>query len=306
MVEIGRSPGCGAPPGILEPGVDMGRKDPYRSQTIASPQNPRIKRVMRLFNKRERELSGLTVIEGVPEITRALQSNVRIEEVFYCPEIAGGEDGVRLLAELEKGKVEITPVARRPFERMAYRKSTGGIIAVAGFRPLALEELPKRRAPLYVVAEAIEKPGNLGAIMRSADGAGASGLIVSGHGTDITNPNVIRASIGTVFTVPTATAASADVIEWLKNEGIRLVVSTPGARTTHTEADLAPPCALVVGSEHSGVCDLWLESADLTVAIPMRGRADSLNVAASTAVLLFEAIRQGKEKAPLRKRKQSS
>ncbi|MEK7850807.1 MAG: RNA methyltransferase, partial [Deltaproteobacteria bacterium] len=152
------------------------------------------------------------------------------------------------------------------------------------------------KSPLLVVVEGVEKPGNLGAILRSADAASADGVMVCGKSTDIYNPNVIRASIGTVFTVPIVEGSSAEIINWFRGKGVKIVAATPHAETEYFDADLSGPCAIVMGSEHEGLSDAWLKEADTLVRIPMKGEADSLNLSVSTALLLYEAVRQRREK----------
>lgn len=203
-----------------------------------------------------------------------------------------GDEERRLFRELEKRKIKLNPVGRRAFEKIAYRESTGGLVALAEKPDSTLHNLPRNANPVYLVVDAVEKPGNLGAIFRSADGAGVTGVIVSAPGTDLFNPNVIRASLGTVFTVPSTIASARDGIQWLKSSGTCIVTSTPRGVTEYTDIDMASPCAIVVGSEDRGAGNEWLQASDIRVKIPMRGSADSLNVSACATILIYEALRQ--------------
>ncbi len=259
---------------------------------ITSPSNPRIKSIIRLGRKSERISTGLMPVEGVREISRAADAGVAIREVYFCPDIADGEQEGRLLDRLAAAGAQMTEVSGVVFGKIAYRESVGGILAVAERREYPLEDLPIGANPLLLVVDHLEKPGNLGAIFRSADGAGATGVIVSDPSAEISNPNVIRASLGTVFAVPKAVAPAADAIPWLKGNGIAIMATTPDAKTPWNEADLASPSAIVLGSEDRGLGDEWLKAADVRVIIPMRGAADSLNVSAAAAILLYEALRQ--------------
>jgi len=261
--------------------------------TINSTKNPRIKALVHLRIKRHRDKTGLILIEGIKELALAVRRGIRIEEI-YCS--TGGfrhEGSMEGLIDLKgSGKPKLFEVSDRVFERISYRGGSSGVVAVAKKPELSLDGMPIRENPLYIVMDDVEKPGNLGAILRSADGAGAAGVITSDGKTDLYNPNVIRASLGTVFTVPTAAAAADEAIAWLKSRGIRIVVTTPAADTPYTEADLTGPTAIVVGSEDRGVGRDWLDAADIAVRIPMHGAADSLNVAQSATILAYEALRQ--------------
>ena len=259
---------------------------------ITSHSNPRIKSLIKLGRKSERIRTGLMPVEGIREISRAADAGVEFREVYYCPDIADGELEGKLLERLAAANVQMIEVSSAIFTKIAYRESVGGIVAVAGRQDHPLEDLPAGGNPLLLVVDHLEKPGNLGAVFRSADGAGATGVIVSGQSAEISNPNVIRASLGTVFTVPKAVAPASDVIQWLKRNGIAIMATTPDAKTPWNEADLASPSAIVLGSEYRGLGDEWLKAADVTVKIPMRGSADSLNVSATAAILLYEALRQ--------------
>ena len=259
---------------------------------ITSASNPRIKSIIKLARKSERTGTGLMTVEGIREISRALEAGVEFREACYCPEIADGMQEKELLERLAAASVRMTEVSSLVFGKIAYRDSVGGIVAIAVRRDHPLGDMPSGGNPLLLVVDHLEKPGNLGAIFRSADGAGATGVIVSDPSAEISNPNVIRASLGTVFTVPKAVAPAPDVISWLKENGISIVATTPDAEKAWNEIDLASPSAIVLGSEDRGLGDEWLKAADIRVRIPMRGIADSLNVSAAAAILLYEALRQ--------------
>jgi TrmH family RNA methyltransferase len=259
---------------------------------ITSPSNPRIRAIMKLGRRSERILTGLMPVEGIREISRALAAGVEFREVFFCPDIAGGAVQARLLERLAASGAQLIETSGAVFKKIAYRESTGGILAVAARHDHPLGDLRIGRDPLILIVDHLEKPGNLGAIFRSADGAGATGVIVSDPSAELSNPNVIRASLGTVFTVQKAVAPASEVIPWLKMNGIAVVATTPDAGTDWSGVDLASPSAIVLGSEDRGLGDEWLKAADVRVRIPMRGTADSLNVSAAAAILLYEALRQ--------------
>jgi len=257
---------------------------------VSSTANPSIKSLLRLSGKRERDRTGLFAVEGVREILRALEGGIEPVSAYLC-RAAGGDRAAELFERIAGEGAELIEVSSKVFERIAYRSGTGGLIMTARIPDTSLDRIEPAGGPV-LVADGIEKPGNHGAMLRSVDGAGGSGVILTGGGTDLFNPNVIRASLGAVFAVPAAAAGRAEAIGWLREKGLRIIVTTPGATSPYTEADLASPCALVVGSEDSGASDEWLREADLAVSLPMLGIGDSLNVSVSAAVLLYEALRQ--------------
>jgi TrmH family RNA methyltransferase len=261
---------------------------------ITSPANPRIKSVVRLGKKKERLLTGLMAVEGIREISRAATAGVVFREAYFCPEIASGRDAEKLLADLGSRGAYLVEVSAAVFDKLAYREGAGGIVAVAERGEHSLESLRLGENTLVIVVDHLEKPGNLGAVFRSADGSGADAVIVSDPSAELSNPNVIRASLGTVFTVQSAVAPAAAVIDFLRERGILIVATAPEAELEYCEADLSSPCAVVVGSEDRGLGDEWLNAADVKVTIPMRGAADSLNASAAAAILLYEALRQRK------------
>jgi TrmH family RNA methyltransferase len=264
---------------------------PDDDMTITSPQNPRIKSVLRLQKKRERDRAGLITIEGVRELARALGAGVAIREIYLSPETAGAEADA-IVGELRARSVPIFTVGRAAFAKIAYREDSGGLVAVAERPRTGFDRLSGSPDALFLVVDAVEKPGNLGALLRSADAVGVTGLIVASPGVDLFNPNAIRASLGAVFTVPLAAGAPEEAIAWLKGKGVRIVVTTPNAATRYSDANLTRSAAIVVGREDTGVSRPWIEAADLAISIPMRGAVDSLNVSAAAAILLYEALRQ--------------
>ena len=263
-----------------------------KNSRITSTQNTRIKFVVQLQKKRERDRSGLMLIEGVRELSLAISSDIVVEDVFFCPDIITGDDGKLLLEKLRMKKIELTEVTRRVFGKIAYREGSGGFVGVARKLKHSLDDFIPSETPFYLVVDAVEKPGNIGAILRSADAVGLDGLIVSDPKTDLSNPNIIRASIGSVFTVPTAVAEPREAIKWLKNKEIGIISATPHGDTLYTETDFTSSCAIVVGSEDVGVSDMWLDASTERVRIPMMGMADSLNVSAAATILFYEALRQ--------------
>jgi TrmH family RNA methyltransferase len=258
---------------------------------ITSLQNPKVKAAVRLRERKGREEAGLMLVEGYDELALALAAGVRPVELFFCPERARPEE-LPLLGELRAAGADVLEVSAAVMGRLAYREHPGGWLATAPVPRRRLADLSLPPAPLLVVAEAVEKPGNLGAILRSADAAGVDAVIVCDRRTDLFNPNVVRASKGTVFQVPVAEAATEETLAWLQERGIRLAAATPDGATVHWAADLAGPLAIAVGTEKEGLSAALLAAADLRVAIPMRGRANSLNVAQALTVLVYEALRQ--------------
>lgn len=261
---------------------------------ITSVKNERIKYAVKLRDRKFRERGNHTILEGYRAITRAFENGIIIKECFYCPEIFLGGNENTLLAKLTEKNVEIQEVTPCVIEKMAYRDRPEGLIAVAVIREHLLDKLPVRENGLYIIAEAIEKPGNLGSILRSADAAGVRGVIVCDKCTDIYNPNVITASTGAVFTVPIAETDSKTAAEWLKKHNIKTLAATPHAEKIYTDVDMTLSTAIIVGTEQYGLSRFWLDRADLKIKIPMLGMADSLNVATATTILLFEAARQRK------------
>ncbi len=263
---------------------------------ISSAQNPKIKQLLHLRDRKERDSSGLFLIEGYREISRAVKGGVQFVAVFICPDLFLGTNENTLLAQIPLKPHELP---NHLFEKISYRDRPDGLIAIARQMKHTLKDIQfKNKTPFLVVAEAIEKPGNLGTILRSADAAGVDGVIVCDRCTDIYNPNVVRASVGTLFTLPVVEATSAETFQWLKGHKIDIAAATPAASLEYTDADLAGPLAIAVGTEQLGLSEVWMKSADIQIRIPMNGVADSLNVATATTLILYEVLRQRKHRFP--------
>jgi TrmH family RNA methyltransferase len=259
---------------------------------LVSPSNPRIRSVARLRDRRERDATGLTLVDGAREVRRALDSGADVVEVFVCEPLLAGEDARAALDALQARSVPVTSTSETAFAKVAFGDRAEGILAVVRMPPRTPDDLALPTEPLIVVVEGVEKPGNLGAVLRSADGAGADALIAASPRTDLANPNAIRASAGTIFAVPVAAAPTADVIDWLRGRGVRIVATRVAADRLYTDADLTGPVALAFGSEADGLTSAWHAPDIEAVRLPMDGIADSLNVSVSAAVLLYEARRQ--------------
>ncbi|WKZ83047.1 MAG: TrmH family RNA methyltransferase [Acidimicrobiia bacterium] len=251
-----------------------------------------MKSLVRLRQRRERDRTGRFLVEGFRELTRAADSTVEVETLFVCPDLYLGEGEGRLVDRLAVSGVEVVEVAETPFRKASYRDRPEGLLAVARQFPTSLSALDLSGPALALVAESIEKPGNLGTMLRTADAAACTGVVVADPATDPFNPNVVRASLGTLFSVPLAVATTGEAVEHLRSSGVRILVASPDAELPHYLADLTGPVALVVGSEQYGLSDAWLASADERITIPMPGSVDSLNAAMAAGILLFEALRQ--------------
>lgn len=264
---------------------------------ITSRQNGRVKNVVKLSQRRYRDAQQRAVVEGVREVARALHQQIIPYEAFVCPDLLPAEAAgaiERLQSLSQSASIELFEVTPPVFAKMAYRRDSGGLLIVIPYLTRSLSDLCPARPALLAVIEGAEKPGNLGAVLRAADGAGADAVIVSqsGAGTDLHNPNVVRASLGTLFSVPVAAAPSEEIIGWLRGQGVRILATTPAATKRYTAVDMTRPIAVVAGSEAHGLQQQWLDEADERVIIPMYGIADSLNLATSISIMLYEAVRQ--------------
>lgn len=259
---------------------------------ITSLQNPAVKQLVRLRQRRERDRSGLFLVEGFRELTRAVAAGIEITTVYHCPGLFLGGNEPQLVAEASRAGAAVVELGEAAFRKVSYRDRPEGLLAVAPQFGTSLDGLGIGSNPLLLVVEAIEKPGNLGTMLRTADAAGASAVVVCDPTTDPFNPNVVRSSLGTLFTVPLAVTSTREAVEWLKARQVRIVATTPATSRLHWDADLAGSVALVVGSEQYGLSDAWLERSDVRCRIPMAGSADSLNAAMAAGVMLFEAVRQ--------------
>jgi RNA methyltransferase, TrmH family len=259
---------------------------------ITSPHNPRVKDAVRLRDRRHREKQGRILIDGARELQRAIGAGVRPVELFVCESLCHSDDAQRLLAATLESGCEVLHVSETVFEKLAFGQRAEGVLGVAEMpRPtLAALQLPTN--PLVAVLEGVEKPGNVGAVLRSADAAGVSAVIVADPRTDLYNPNAIRASLGTIFTMRVCEAASGDVLAWLRQHEFAILAARVDGAVPYTEVDYRGPTAIVLGSEAAGLSSVWTGHDIKAVRLPMRGSADSLNVSVTAAVLFYEALRQ--------------
>lgn len=261
-------------------------------ERITSLQNPRVKNLVKLRDRRHRDETGQFLIEGYRELSRALAREVPVREIFFCPDWFLGENEHPLLAGAAANGVELVELSKAAFQKCSYRDRPDGLIGVAEQRRLTLPDLVLGPNPFLLVCEKIEKPGNLGTLLRGSDAAGIDAVIVCDPVTDIFNPNVVRASTGVLFSVPVVVTTREELVTFFRARGIRTVATTPDTDLLYSEADLRGPLAIIMGSEQYGLTPEWLEAADLRVRIPMAGQADSLNVAMAAIITLFEAVRQ--------------
>lgn len=258
---------------------------------ITSPQNQKIKDAVRLRNKGDRTKRGVFIVEGEREIQRALAGGFELRELFFCgPQLSPA--AAALYETLKTRLRECCEVSKLVFEKLAVREDTDGLFAVFAAKERGFGDLAAKKAPLLLVLETVEKPGNLGALLRTADGVGCDGVVVLDKSTDIFNPNAIRASLGTVFTLPVFYATSEELLIFCREHGLQTLAATPYGDGPYHAADMTKGTAILLGGEAEGLSNEWLARADKKVRIPMRGSADSLNVSVAGAVLLYEAIRQ--------------
>ena len=262
-------------------------------QHITSRQNVRVKEAAKLRLSRQRERQGRFLIDGPRELLRALDAGVEIVETFICPPLCVSDDA-RLAAErVSHAAAVAATVTEEVFEKLRFGERTGGVLAVARTPVRSLADVKLPPAPLVAVIERLEKPGNVGAVLRSAAGAGVDAVIVADPHGDLFNPNTIRASLGTVFGAHVCTAPADEVQAWLAKLGVPIVTARPDAELEYTGFDYRAGAAIVLGSEAAGLSDRWHGANITAVRLPMRGIADSLNVSATAAVLFYEAQRQG-------------
>lgn len=262
---------------------------------ITSLQNPRVKQVVKLRDRHARERSGQFIIEGYRAILRAHGQGYPLTELFICPALFKGDNEDALIDQCVGAGTQLFQVPEHVFGKMAYRDRPEGLLAVAPQIHRSLDDLAADRFasnPLYIVAEGIEKPGNLGTMLRSADATAVSAIILCDKCTDLFNPNVVRASTGSLFSVPVAEASPERTLAWLKARDCLVVAATPHAENLYSAVDLTGPVCIAVGAEQYGLTDFWMNHADMQVKIPMMGMADSLNVATATTILLYEVLRQ--------------
>lgn len=260
-------------------------------ELILSPQNPKIKNLVKLQKFSERNEQGVFVLEGWRELTLALSSGYIIDSIFYCDEIKNRID-INEVLKLNTSPHSIYRITQKVFEKVAYRENSDGIIALLKPKKLSLENIKLSSVPFIIILEAVEKPGNLGAILRTADAAKVDAVIICDQKTDVYNPNAIRSSVGCVFTNQIAVSSNQEVFDWLKKNNIKAFAAALTATKYYQEIDLKKSCAIIMGTEADGLSDFWLKNASEQIKIPMRGKIDSLNVSTSTAILTFEAMRQ--------------
>ncbi len=282
---------------------------------ITSLQNPRVKDAARLRDRRHREKQGRILIDGVRELHRTIVAGVKLLEAFVCEPLCQSDEARRLLAALPGSGAEVLYVSQPVFERLAFGHRAEGVLGVAETpRPTlqTLSPIANSRgltapgavsapggALLVAVLEGIEKPGNVGAVLRTADAAGLSAVILADPRTDLYNPNAIRASLGTIFTLPVCEAASGQALAWLRERGLSIVAARVNAAVPYTEVDYRGPTAIVLGSEAAGLSSVWTGEGVTAVRLPMLGAADSLNVSVTAAVLFYEAMRQRQAQSPI-------
>ena len=260
---------------------------------ISSLQNQRVKDAAKLRDRRQRDKQRRFLIDGIREIERAIDADVKLCDAFVCPELLASDDARHLHVRLDREHGDLLlHVTREVFEKLTFGERCDGIIATAKTPHRRLEDLKLPDDALVCVLENVEKPGNLGAILRSADAAGISAVITADSRTDLFNPNAVRASLGTIFHVPTAIADADTTLAWLRERGFRIWATRVGSGPVYTEADYRGPTALVLGSEAEGLSARWWSDDIRPLHLPMLGRADSLNVSVAAAVVFYEALRQ--------------
>jgi TrmH family RNA methyltransferase len=261
---------------------------------ITSLKNDKIKSAVRLRERQSRDEEGLALIEGFRAFSRALDAKIEITEIYFCPELFLGKNEYKVIDAAILGGAISYETTKNAFAKIAYRDRPEGLIGIIRMKKHRLEDIPFKNNGTYLVLESIEKPGNLGSILRSADAAGVSGLILCGKCTDIYNPNVITASTGTVFSMPIAECPPEQALAWLLKHKIKIISTSPHAQKIYCDENLSGAIAVAAGSEQHGLTEFWLKNCGASVRIPMLGTADSLNVATSTTIILYEIAKQKK------------
>jgi RNA methyltransferase, TrmH family len=260
---------------------------------ITSRQNQRVKDAARLRAARGRQQQQRFIIDGAREISRALGAGIHCVEAFVCQPLCDSTAGQPLLEQLRSAGAELLEVTPDVYTKLCFGdREDAGVVVVAQTPPRILADLQLPPLPLVAVIEGVEKPGNLGAILRSADAAGLDAVIVADGRTDLFNPNVIRASLGTVFRKSVVEAGSEETIAWLRSQQLRAFAARPDAALAYTEVDFRSGAAIVLGSEAQGISPTWTGADIVPIRLPMHGLADSLNVSTTAAVLFYEALRQ--------------
>jgi RNA methyltransferase, TrmH family len=279
-------------PAVRHSGSLMSQSNAVPGKTITSPSNARVKELVSLRKRRTRETRAVWLVEGYAELQLAVNAGVRPRSVFYCPALLRDSGELGLLVADQMRGTEIIALSQSAFERASQRESPDGWLAVVPALAHDLGVLRLTSTPLVLVCESVEKPGNLGALLRTADATGVDAVIAASPVTDWGNPNVVRASKGALFAVPIASAAAPDVRAWCSDHGLHIVAADPEADALMTEMDMTGPTAVVLGAEHDGLTDVWRSRDVMSAKLPMMGRVNSLNVAAAAAVVLYEAVRQ--------------
>ncbi|WP_418263568.1 TrmH family RNA methyltransferase [Flavobacterium faecale] len=255
---------------------------------ITSIQNPFIKSLVLLQDKaKSRKQTGTFIIEGKREIEIAIKGGYEIQTVLFYPEICSESEAKKIVKS-----ADFIEINKEIFQKLAYRDSTEGILAVAKSKPMQLSDLKLSKNPLILIAEAPEKPGNIGALLRTADAAKLDAVIIANPKSDLYNPNIVRSSVGCLFTNQIATGTTSEIINFLKDKNINFYCATLQNSTSYHTQDYTAPTALVVGTEATGLTQEWREAATQNIIIPMQGEIDSMNVSVAAAILIFEAKRQ--------------
>ena len=268
-----------------------------RLESVTSAQNPKIKEALTLQEKSKfRREKGLFIVEGRRELEHCINAGFNVRTLFLCPDLTDDTPAQDLIYNIERVNPQclFIEIPAHLYNKLAYRGSTEGIIAEIEYKSISLEEIKFKKNPLIIVLESVEKPGNLGAILRSADASGADAVIICDPLTDIYNPNLIRSSIGAVFTTQVVAASSEDTIKWLSENGINIFTAQLQDSKWYYDTDMTLGTAIVMGTEAEGLSTLWREAATSHIKIPMLGKLDSLNVSVSAAILLYEAVKQRK------------
>jgi len=261
-------------------------------EAIYSPQNPKIKELVKLHDRRYRYEKGRFLIEGLRELSRAFDKGISIDEVYYSEQDFKGPEFSEFLKQIQEAQIPTFPVTPEVFRKGSHREGPDGLIGVAEHWNLPLTELRLSTNPFLLVVENIEKPGNLGSLIRSAESAGVDGMIVCNPVVDLFNPNVVRNSQGALFSLPITVVDNASALQFLQRNHIQIIATTPHSQILFWDVDMKQPVAILLGSEKDGLSNFWLQNTDLHVKIPQQGKADSLNVNIAASLTLYEALRQ--------------
>ena len=259
---------------------------------IRSTSNPRVKNLVRLRQRRHRRRQGHFIIEGGREIARAMKCGLSLAELYFAPEFFKDQAAPHRVDEARKGGARVWGLSPEAFSKVSYRQHPDGLLAVAPVWDTGIERIALSDRPLLLVAEGVEKPGNLGSLMRTADAAGIDAVVLTDAGADIFNPHVVRTSQGALFSVPVAVTEPEAAISWMRRHDIAVQVTSTAGKFAPWDIDFTAPSAIVVGSEKDGLSDAWIQATDMQIRIPMAGMSDSLNLSAAAAVVIYEAVRQ--------------